>query len=352
MNPSRYRFSWLLLGTSLLLGACSNDGGSPPSEPETSVRITTTPAVRQSFHATVHAWGSVIGDPQRARSLSLGHGGQILSLHVAAGQSVRAGQPLLTIAPEPATRSAHAQAESALALARGELVRTRSLFEQHLATESQLATAGKALRDAQAGLAAQQAVGGGSASEVLRAPADGVVGTLAVANGDRFAANAPLLGFTPAQALAVALSVAPSAAALGLQAGQTVQLQPALGGDAPLQGRIRTAGRGIDPQTHLVPVLVEVPADARLQLGDAVDARIELAPFDAWAVPRAAVLQDDKGAYLFVVRDGKARRIPVTVRQPEGDTLGVDAALPARAAVIVDGAYEAEDGMPVREGQR
>ncbi|MDE2408060.1 MAG: efflux transporter periplasmic adaptor subunit, partial [Xanthomonadaceae bacterium] len=120
----------------------------------------------------------------------------------------------------------------------------------------------------------------------------------------------------------------------------------------PLQGRIRTAGRGIDPQTHLVPVLVEVPADARLQLGDAVDARIELAPFDAWAVPRAAVLQDDKGAYLFVVRDGKARRIPVTVRQPEGDTLGVDAALPARAAVIVDGAYEAEDGMPVREGQR
>lgn len=340
----------LALVATLLLGGCTGaqqDGG----DAATQVQITTVPAQRQSFHDVLNAWGSVEADPQRARTLSLGHGGQILALHVSAGQAVRAGQALLSIAPEPAARNAYAQAESTLALAQGELERTRSLFEQHLATESQLAAARKALSDAQVGLEAQRAAGGGSASEVLRAPADGMVTTLAIGNGDRFAADAPLLTFAPAQALVGALSLAPSEAAFNVQAGQQVRLQGAFAGGVVV-GQVRTAGRSIDPQTRLLPVLVELPAQAGLHPGDALMAQIEGAAYSAWAVPRQAVVHDDAGDHLFIVQAGKAHRVPVHVRQPVGVVLGVEANLTAQARIIVEGAYEAEDGMPVQEGKQ
>ena len=63
-------------------------------------------------------------------------------------------------------------------------------------------------------------------------------------------------------------------------------------------------GQAIDPQTHLLPAQVELRAEAGATLvaGAALDAQIRTADFTAWAVPRAAVLHDEKGDYLFQIR--------------------------------------------------
>ncbi|HEY9237262.1 MAG TPA: biotin/lipoyl-binding protein, partial [Burkholderiaceae bacterium] len=131
----------------LLLAACSH--GAADDEEAAAARgqvaVTTATPVQQTFHDTVEAWGSAAGDPQHARAVSLAHGGQVMALNVVAGQSVRRGQPLLTIAPDPAARSAYQQAQSALSLASGELQRTEQLAAQRLATQSQRAAARKAL---------------------------------------------------------------------------------------------------------------------------------------------------------------------------------------------------------------
>ncbi|EIM03348.1 efflux RND transporter periplasmic adaptor subunit [Rhodanobacter thiooxydans] len=339
----------------LLLAACSHGaaGDEEAAAAKGLVAVTTARVQQQTFHDTVEAWGVAVGDPQHARAISLGHGGQVVALDVAAGQAVRRGQPLLTIAPDPAARSAYLQAQSALELASGELRRTEQLATQRLATQSQLAAARKALADAQTALDAQRALGGGAAQETVSAPADGVVGTLAVGLGERFAANAPLLAFIPAHALVAQLGVQPDDGAK-LHAGMPVQLHSVYGDAADFAGTLRMVGQAVDPQTRLLGAQVELPADAGATLvaGAALEARIRTDDFTAWAVPRAAVLHDARGDYLFVAERGHAKRVEVKLRSPDGDTVGVQGPLDAQVKVIVLGAYELNDGDAVRESAK
>lgn len=334
-----------------LLAGCSHgaadddDAAAPPGQ----VAVTTAMPVQQAFHDTVEAWGNAINDPQHTRMISLAHGGQVAALNVAAGQTVRRGQSLLAVTPDPAARSAYQQAQSALTLASGELKRTEQLAAQRLATQSQLASARKALADAQATLDTQRALGGGEVDEIVSAPADGVITALSVGLGERFAANAPLLGFTPAHALVAQLGVQPEDAAT-LHAGMPVQLHSVYGA-ADFAGTLRMVGQSVDPQSHLLSAQVELPAGAGATLvaGTALEAQIRTADVSAWAVPRAAVLHDEHGDYLFQVEQGHAKRIEVTLRSPDGDTVGVQGHLDAQAKVIVLGAYELNDGDAVRE---
>jgi RND family efflux transporter MFP subunit len=266
---------------------------------------------------------------------------------------VKRGQPLLTITPDPVARSAYQQAQTALSLATGELARTEQLASQRLATQSQLATARKALADAQSALAAQRALGGDAATETIDAPTDGVVTGLQVGLGERVAANAPLLSFTPTHALLAVLGVQPEDGAQ-LHPGLSVQLQPVYGARETFAGTLRMVGQSIDPQTHLLNAQVELPATASASLvaGAPLDAQIRTADFSAWSVPRAAVLHDEHGDYLFQVEQGHAKRVNVKLRSAQGDPVGVDGPLDAKAKIIVLGVYELNDGDAVRESAK
>lgn len=338
-----------------VLAGCSH-GASDADDSETTahvsgkVAVTTVVPVQQTFHDTVDAFGSAVGDPHHARAISLAHGGQVVAVKVAPGQTVAIGQVLLTVAPDAATRSTYQQAQNALTLAKGELDRTEHLATQRLATQSQLANARKALADAQAALAAQRAQGGGAAEETISAPADGVVTALSVGLGERVAANALLLSFTPAHALVAELGVQPEDGAK-LHPGMTVQLHGVFAREAAFSGTLEMIGQAVDPQSHLLPARVDIAPTAATALvaGTALSAQIQTADYTAWAVPRTAVLHDEKGDYLFQLDNGHAKRIAVTLRHPDGDTLGVAGPLDAQAPVIVSGNYELNDGDSVLE---
>ena len=55
-------------------------------EPTRTVAVTTELPRRQTFHDSVEAIGSTMGDPHRARTLSLAYGGQIVDVKVAPGR--------------------------------------------------------------------------------------------------------------------------------------------------------------------------------------------------------------------------------------------------------------------------
>ena len=335
-----------------LLASCSGGAGTPKVTDESNtVTVTTVLPQRQTFHDTIEAVGTATGDPHRARTLSLAYGGQIVSVTASAGQSVKRDQALLTVSADPATRQAYQQAQAALGLARGDLQRTEKLAAQRLATQSQVAAARKSLADAQAALNAQQAIGGGGDSHAVTAPTDGVVTALRVGLGERVAANAPLLDFTPAHALVAQLGVQPGSGGK-LRAGMPVQLKSVYGPGESFTGTLQMIGQSIDPQTHLLPAQVELPAGAgaRLVAGAAVTAQIDASNFSAWAVPRNAVLHDNQGDYLFQVHDGHARRVAVTLRSPDGDIVGVQGSLDPQAPIVVLGVYELSDRDAVAVG--
>ncbi len=354
MNRSVRTHAALVASMLVALAGCSSGGGADDGEADVkgTVLVSTAAPVNHTFHDTIEAWGTAAGDPHRASTVSLGHGGLVTGLPVAAGQTVKRGEALLRIAPDPVARNAFLQAQSTLNLASGELKRTEQMAAQHLATQSQVAAARKALEDAKAGLEAQRALGGGTTEETIDAPADGVVTALNVNLGDRFQAGAALLTFAPAQALVARLGAQPADGAQ-LKPGMAVQVQPTYGEGAVLHGRLDVVGRAIDVQTHLLPLQVSLPPEAGSQLvaGSPVQAKIETNNYQAWALPRSAVLNDDKGHYVFIVDKDKAKRIDVSVKHPDGDTLGVEGPLDSKMQVIVLGNYELEDGDAVREQQ-
>jgi len=341
----KFGIAMLGIGASLALAACSG-GNSSDEAAQAPVAVQTATPVRQTFHSYVEAYGTLSGDTRHAQALTLPQAGQIVAAEVTPGRRVRKGQPLLRIATDPNAVSAYRQAANAVDQARAELARTQRLHDEKLATNTQLDAARKALADAQAALAAQAKLGGAQAVTTLAAPADGVVTALDVQLGERVAAGAKLMEFTPQGGLAALLGVDPE---------QAVHIRPdmpvvltAVYGNTSLHGKVVSVADAVDPQSHLVEVLASVNDPAGLAAGSALSGKIAVAQFQAWAVPRNALLNDQKGDYVFQIERGKAQRVDVHVVSPAGDPVGVDGKLDARAPVVTLGAYELSDGDAVK----
>jgi RND family efflux transporter MFP subunit len=331
------------------LVACSS-GKSSDVEPQVSVAVQTAMPVRQTFNSYVEAYGTLSGDTRHVQALTLPQAGQIVAAEVTPGRRVHKGQPLLRIATDPNAISAYRQAVSAVNQARAELTRTQRLHDEKLATNSQLDAARKALADAQAAQIAQTRLGGAQAIATLAAPADGVVTALDVQLGERVAAGAKLVEFTPRGGLAALLGVEPEQASR-IRSNMPVLLH-AVYGSTPLHGKVVSVADAVDPQSHLVEVLASVGDPAGLAAGSALSAKIVVAQFQAWAVPRDALLDDARGEYVFQIEHDKARRVDVRVISPAGDPVGVEGKLDARAPVITLGAYELSDGDAVTAARK
>ncbi|QGZ56111.1 efflux RND transporter periplasmic adaptor subunit [Paraburkholderia acidiphila] len=339
--------------------ARADDSGTAGGTPAPSAAVQVVHVMREPVSQTVVAYGSVAAAASNATTLSLSYLARVTRVLVQPGQTVARGAPLFVVQADPNAVIAYNQAQSAATLARGELSRTGSLFRDGLATQSQLAAAQKALDDAQQALAAQSATGIAPGSKTVTAPVAGVVTQLAAVPGDQIQAGTALAQLVAANGPAgnaanVALGVEP-ADALKLRVGARVVLRPlsASLGSQRAQGRVVLVGAAIDAQSQLVNVGANVPlAGTAFLPGTRVRADIDTQTGTWWNVPRAAVLQDARGSYLYqVAPDNKAHRVDVTVKVEHGDTYGVDGALDASRPLVVVGNYELEDGMAVRVAQ-
>jgi len=113
-------------------------------------------------------------------------------------------------------------------------------------------------------------------------------------------------------------------------------------------GQVQQVFGMINPQTQFVDVLVEIP-NGGLIAGTRVTANIQLGQQPAWVVPRAAVLRDAQGAYLFQVQAGKARRINVHTGLEQGAAIAVSGRFNPHQRVVSIGNYELQNGTAVRE---
>ncbi|WP_082720163.1 efflux RND transporter periplasmic adaptor subunit [Burkholderia sp. MSMB1835] len=324
-------------------------------EPVTAA-VETVRVQRAPISQQVRAYGIVATSSASVTSVNLPYTARIRKVLVLPGQTVARGAPIVVVQADPAAVLAAAQAASALTLARGELARIRSLYDDGLATQSQLAAAQKALDDAQQVQAAQRQMGIHGGDVTITAPFAGVVSQLAALPGDQIQSGATIVqlatstGASSPQAN-VMLGVDPSAAA-SIRAGDAVVLHglsTALAHAHPT-GQVVVAGASIDPQSQLVNVGANVPLGGTAFIpGTRVSADIATQTGTWWVVPRSAVLRDAKGAYVFqVTPKHAAQRVDVAVRVESGDRYGVDGPLNAAEPLVVTGNYELQDGMTVR----
>ncbi len=319
------------------------------SAEEPSVLVTAARVQMHSVHDTLSVFGVLDPDPDQVLSLSLPHAGLINRVWVRLGQRVNSGDRLLEVITAPDARMQYLQAQSAVDYARREYQRQQNLLQEQLATKSQVDMAKKNLHDARAALEALRQRGLDVASETLRAPMDGIVTRLDVSQGQRVQADTTAMLIAAEEKLIARLGVEPED--LGrVSPGTRVTISSVFGPAVKVESQVREVHAMIDPATHLVEVLVPIPAAQvdRLVLGSRVLGRVRLASRQALTVPRSALLGQASETHLYTLVKGHARRVPVRAGVRSGDSVEVSGDLREGDQVVVSGNYQLRDGMAVR----
>lgn len=315
-------------------------------------QVQTQPVSQHDLVETLTGYGMVSINPSGVVNINFPRAGQVMRLLVTQGQVVKRGMPILQFDTSPMDSVSYAQALSEVSFARSELKRVQGLVEQQLATQSQLAKAQKALSDAEAALAAQQKLGTGIKYELIKAPFDGIVSVLNVAPGQRIQAGTAALQLARLNTLRVLLGIEPEDINK-VKVGMSALLTPVFNTEESIRWVVSEVHGMINPQTQLVDVAVSLKAKQSAHLIPAMHVRgmIILNHKKGFAVPRQAVLRDAQGAYIFVVRHGRACRVNVQTGIESNGFIGIAGPFKKDDMVVVLGNYELQDGMAVQEAK-
>jgi membrane fusion protein (multidrug efflux system) len=350
-------------------GACSrSDAPTPPVAStelaaEAAVEVHTVPVRRGAIVQRIDAPGTL--EAKRESKIGVEVQGRIERVFVDEGDRVEAGAPLFQIDREPYEMGLR-QAQAALDHARAEkrqveadLARARELQKQNIVPAQQI-------EKLETGVS------------VARSGEEQAVQALALAQHklDRTLVAAPYAASIVARLAdeGTTALVQPQTIVLVLQESGELEARatipesrlslvrvgdPALihveGIAAPIQTEVQAVGDAIDPATRTYTVRMRVAnADHALKAG--VFALIEIVPQskrDVLVIPRAAVRSEDGRSRVFIVRDGVATPVPVTLGVVTEDQVEVLDGLRVDAPVIVDGATgQLAPGMRVRVAAR
>ncbi len=332
----------------------ANAAVSEKSEDDTSVFVKTQKLAQQSVASTITVFGEV--NTGKVDTINVPQPGQLLQIPVIPGQLLHQGEVLAVLSTDPNVLAAYAQALSAQKFALAEVGRVEELLSLQLATQSQVDASKKVLHDAESNLVAQKTLGGDQAVRKIVAPFNGIVTAIDAVQGGRIAAGAAILQLGRIDQVRILFGVEASQIGL-IHVGMGIDIAALHNADALVKAKITSVQNVIDPKTQQASIMVELPGNATLlnagiTPGKHVQAQIHLDKKMIWEVPRQAVLTDDKGDYLFQVKDGKAIRVSVSKTIENTATYGIDEKLDTALPIIVVGNYEVQDGMAVREGQQ
>lgn len=293
--------------------------------------------------------GKVVPRPQKLQWLTAGKAGIVGAVFVSPGERVKKGRKLVAILNSPSSQVAWQQAQATLNTTGENLSRVRRLHDEGLADDGELARAEAAFKKAQLELASLQAGGVGSRAHLIRAASDGVVVQWRVNGGQWVTVGQPIGAIAPAGGLWVRFGLTLSQLDRAHVHDDVFIKNAFTQNSFFMKSHIVSISHQVDPQTGLVDVGVSVPGDSeRLPPGSWAVGRISLVRMKAPTVSRAAVLKDNKGDYVFVVKDGKATKVAVQLLIRSGDQVGVSGLRPGDV-VVTQGNFGLEDGAAVRE---
>lgn len=347
LRPSRF-LPFLLLAVSAVVQA-----QTPAPEP---VTVRTAPVTANGESASPLRFAGIVQARQRA-TLTFQVSGTLTNRQIELGERVDAGQVLARVdnpGLEPGRDSAQARLEelrTQRAQAERELKRSRRLFERGVVSEQNLEQL-KARRDsltasvatARASLAeADQMV----AESALKAPFSGRVEALMVEEGEFVGVGQPVMRLSSPEGREVEVRV--PAYLLGqVSRGQEVPVWPVQDRDAgSVEGTVVEIAQPGAVRGELHPILVALPKDS-LSVGLPVEVGVPPRLRASLTVPLLSVMRSSGGTSVFVVRDGKAQRVSVTVDRVIGERVAIESeALSANEPVVYAGMTKLLDGDPV-----
>ncbi len=344
---------WLvfeLIVLTSLSNICFADETSPIADIQVVAAVKTVPVVQKNIQQTVVAYGTILPDADQITALSIPYAGLIENVWVRSGQKVKKGDLLFSLNVSPGEKMTFLQAQASVVFGEKDLKRQEKLLLQHLATKAQVTSAKKTLQDAEIYLASLKKQGLGENLQRFMALQDGIILQVNVQAGQRVQADTSAIQIASNQRFVVRLGVEPEDLA-NLAVGQTVKIQSVFNLEKPFISTVSQIHAMLNPTTHLVDVIVPIPADQAKYfiIGSRLKGEIQIKSYLALIVPRSTILTDNKGSYVFIIQNRKAQRVNVKIGQSTHQWTEVIKGLSIGDKVVYQGNYELAPGMKVQE---
>ncbi|MDR6674932.1 efflux RND transporter periplasmic adaptor subunit [Xanthomonas sp. 1678] len=357
MKPSLAMFLCVCVPLAAVsLTACSRDT-PPPAEAPRAVKLE---AVGSRDDTDGHRFVAQVRQAQRAE-LGFEGGGRIASVEVDVGDTVRQGQILARLDPEPnRLRAEQAEANVHIAAAdlqqqQTQLAQQQAMFEDGAASATTLTAAKTAFASAQARLRSARSdlalARRGLRQADLRAPFDGSVVARLQQPDANVAAGQPVLQLEGRGHAQVTVAL-PAALAASLRPGQAAAAYRADGPGQALPLRLRSVSDRLDGGAT-VQALFESAADdsAHLRSGENLLLALPQERTPPLSVPLSAVVPSmgNGKPMVFVYQDGNAtvRRRQVVTGDAEGGRVQIHQGLDAGERIVAAGAAFLSDGQRV-----
>ncbi|RMF15586.1 MAG: efflux RND transporter periplasmic adaptor subunit [Gammaproteobacteria bacterium] len=302
---------------------------SAGSAPSLATEVTLKHYQAQDLAITRTWQGEVV--PVQTFNLRLQTSGTVKMRHHEKGDTVRAGDPILTL--DPADRLARkAQAEAELALRRQTLEANRALFKRGLLSDTQLKTDEALLAAAEAAL---EQINRELDYTVLRAPRDGVLTALTAEPGEAHVSGESVGTLIVTSPIRVTFGI-PQQEIRQIRTGQAVEVK--LADDTHLAGAITW----IAPQAHdamrTFEAEADIPVTEPVKLGQSATVTVKLGTVKAHKLSGALLnLAADGGLYVKAAdSQNRVIRYPVELVQADPDGFWVSG-LPEDVDLIVIG---------------
>ncbi len=347
------------------LAACSKgaqDQAQKKQMPPAPVKVAA--AVKKDVPLRLNVTGSV--EAYATVSITSQISGQIEKIHFKEGEQVAKGSLLATIDPRP-FKTAVAQAEAALARdtvqlnnARRDAERNESLARDGVVPRQQADQASAAADSLAATVAADKASLENARLQLaycyIHSPIDGQTGSVQLDEGNLIKANdktmVTIFQVKPVY-VSFALPQAQLAAVRENMAQGRLKVTATPEGVRGAEGSLVFIDNGIDPATGTIRMKASFAnGGGRLVPGQFVNVSLTLTTEkDALTIPSHAVMNGQKGEYVFVVKNGMAEMRPVTVRRSFGGDALIENGLAEGDTVVTDGQIQVIPGGPVKPAE-
>jgi RND family efflux transporter MFP subunit len=270
--------------------------------------------------------------------------GRVDSIEVQSGSRIEAGTVIARLDSD-VEEIAVDRAKIALADANAKLERVRSLRSSNAATQVQVidadlvvSNAKLALRDAQLNLDRRAIV----------SPIAGIVGILPVEAGNYVTTETVVATVDDRSRIKIDFYV-PERFAANMAVGGRLSAFPIARPDQAVDGTVSAVDNRVDDRSRTLLVQAEIPNDNdTLRAGMSFKVEVRF-PGDSYpSVDPLAIQWGTDGAFVWVVRDGKAKRTPVSIvqRNTESVLVAAEGILPGDT-VVTEGVHAVRDGAEV-----
>lgn len=347
-RSARPRLQWAIFASSLALfglsGCTQPPARAAESQPERMIPVTLTHVAKGPLRRTVRVAGVL--KEKRELDLSFKVPGVVSRVLVEEGARVRAGQVLALLDPTE-VEAGREQAQEAYLKAERDLARAQQLHESKGIPKSSLDDAQSALVMARAAVT--------TASFNLKhaqliAPDTGVIDTRMVEVGEVVAPGVPVLRFKSGLGSVVRVGLI-DRDLLAVKPGQLADVALDARPGAPFQARVTRIASSITPGLGTFEVeLTPIDRQVSLSLPSGLSVKVSFAhEEEALSLPLTAIVDGDgEQAFVYVVQDARAKRVPIELDGIEGERVALRSKLAAELSVVALGAAELQDGARVR----